>query len=186
VPRFSLVIEDLSHLSDDDLRARSLAAFPKLALWLLRDARDPARLLASFDTWIDALLEVERAPGGLESFARLLAYMFRVVDPVQRNRLHAKIRLLGQRAEEVAMTVADQIHEEGRAKGHEEGRAKGHEEGRAEGRRATLRQLLLYKFQRSSLDEAVEARLAAIQPDTIDRYLERVLTADSLASVFAD
>ena len=88
------------------------------------------------------------------------------------------------------MTIADEIHEEGRAKGHEEGRAKGHEEGRAkgqaEGRRATLRQLLLYKFQRSALEEADEARLAAITPEAIDRYLQRVLTADSLAAVFAD
>ena len=182
MPQFSLVIEDLAHLSNDELKARSLATFPKLALWLLRDARDPARLLASFDAWITAFLEVERAPGGLESFTRLLTYMFRVIDPVRQHELHAKIRLLGRRAEEVAMTIADEIHEEGRAKGHEEGRAR----GQAEGRRATLRQLLLYKFQRSALEEADEARLAAITPEAIDRYLQRVLTADSLAAVFVD
>src|SRR4051794_28695549 len=45
VPRCSMVIEDLASLSDDDLQARSLAAFQKLALWLLRDARAPRRLL---------------------------------------------------------------------------------------------------------------------------------------------
>jgi len=132
------------------------------------------RLLASFDAWITALLEVERATGGFESFTRLLTYMFRVIDPVRQHELHAKIRLLGRRAEEVAMTIADEIHEEGRAR------------GQAEGRRATLRQLLLYKFQRSALEEADEARLAAITPEAIDRYLQRVLTADSLAAVFAD
>src|SRR5262249_10196065 len=35
IPRSSLIIDDLAHLSNDDLQARSLAAFQKLALWLL-------------------------------------------------------------------------------------------------------------------------------------------------------
>jgi hypothetical protein len=56
------------------------------------------------------------------------------------------------------------------------------EEGRKEGRLATLRSLLLYKFQ--TLDADAEARLQAATPEALDRYLRRVLTADSLAAVF--
>jgi hypothetical protein len=178
VPRFSLLIEDLTELSDADLHTRSLAAFQKLALWLLRDARDPERLLGSFETWISTMVELLSGPGGCESFATLTRYMFRVVDPVHREMLRAKIRLLGPRAEEIAMTIAEQLIEEGRQEGREE--------GRQEGRIATLRRQLAFKFQLQTLDPAYEACLQAATPAALDRYVERVLIADSLAAVFAD
>jgi len=57
-----------------------------------------------------------------------------------------------------------------------------HREGREEGRIATLRSLLILKFQ--TLDATYEARLNAAPPEAIDRYLQRLLTADSLAAVF--
>jgi hypothetical protein len=47
-----MIVDDLAQLSNADLAERPLPAFPKLALWLLRDARDSARLLDSFDAWI--------------------------------------------------------------------------------------------------------------------------------------
>jgi predicted transposase YdaD len=67
---------------------------------------------------------------------------------------------------------------------HREGREEGREEGRQEGRVATLRSLLLLKFQ--TLDASHEARLLAATPEAIDRYLQRFVTADSLAAVFED
>jgi hypothetical protein len=42
------------------------------------------------------------------------------------------------------------------------------------------------KFELQTLDPACEARLQAATSAVFDRYLERVLTADSLAAVFAD
>ena len=84
------------------------------------------------------------------------------------------------------MTIADMLHKEGGAEGRKEGRAEGCKEGRkegiAEGRIATLRSLLIFKFQ--TLDAAAEARLQAATPEAIDRYLRRLLSADSLAAVF--
>jgi len=186
VPRFSMIVDDLAQLSDDDLAARPLPAFAKLALWLLRDARDSARLLASIDAWIPSMLELQRTRSGRNSFAVLLRYMFEVIDPMHRNELRAKIRLLGSRTEEVAMTIAEQLRKEGRKEGLEKGikkgLKKGREEGREEGRLATLRSLLVFKFQ--TLDPAYEARLKTATPESIDRYLQRLLTADSLAAVF--
>jgi hypothetical protein len=172
VPRFSLIVEDLMQLSNADLAARLLAAFPKLALWLLRDARDPAGLLASFDAWIPAMLELGRTRAGLARLAVLITYMLRVIDPVNQEELRAKIRALGPRIEEVAMNIAEHLHEEGRKKGREEGRI------------ATLRSLLVFKFQTLGAED--EARLQAATPEAIDRYLQRLLTADALAAVFED
>jgi len=164
VPRFSLVVEDLMQLSNADLAARLLGAFPKLALWLLRDARDPAGLLASFDAWIPSMLELGRTRAGLARLAVLITYMFRVIDPVNQEELRAKIRALGPRIEEVAMSIAEHLYEEGRI--------------------ATLRRLLRFKFP--ALGAEYEARLQAATPEAIDRYLQRLLTADSVAAVFED
>jgi hypothetical protein len=58
------------------------------------------------------------------------------------------------------------------------------EEVRKQGNIAILRRQLLFKFQ--ALDEVSETRLKVAPPEAIDRYLLRVLTADSLAAVFED
>ena len=60
------------------------------------------------------------------------------------------------------------------------------EEGRREGWITNLRHLLVFKFKLETLDSMYEVRLQAATPEMLDRYLERVLTADSLAAVFAD
>ncbi len=60
------------------------------------------------------------------------------------------------------------------------------EEGRQEGRIASLRRLLVCKFKLQTLDPSYEACLQTATPAALDRYLERVLTADSVAAVFAD
>jgi hypothetical protein len=116
-----------------------------------------------------------RDPNRGSSFAGLavlITYTFRVIDPVNQEELRAKIRSLGPHIEEVAMNIAEHLHEEGRKKGHKEGRI------------ATLRSLLVFKFQ--TLGAEYEARLQAATPEVIDRYLRRLLTADSLAAVFED
>jgi hypothetical protein len=176
--RFLLIIEDLAHRSDDDLAARSLGPFQELALWLLRDARDPDRLLESFDTWIPTMLQLLRSPSGIELFSTLLRYMFRVVGPMKEADLRARIDRMSHDAQEAFYSYADYLEDKGRHAGREE--------GRQEGCVGTLRSLLLFKFKLSSLDPAYEARLQAAPPEVIDRYLHRVLTADSLAAVFDD
>jgi hypothetical protein len=94
--------------------------------------------------------------------------MFRVIDPRYRDQLRAKLRKLSPRLQEVAMSIADLLHDEGFGKG----------------RITTLRRQLVFKF--GALDAASEARLQAAPPEAIDRYLERVLTEDSVAGVLAD
>ena len=170
VPRCSMVVDDLAGRSDDELRARALAPFQKLALWLLRDTRDPVRLLDRFDAWSPTILEAGQTRSGLEGLAVLIQYLFQVLDPLYFNAVRAKLRRLGTRSKEIAVTIAEFLEERGRKK------------GLREGRRAMLRSLLVYKFQ--SLDAAAEARLQAATPEALERYLQRALTADSLAAVF--
>jgi len=186
VPRFSLIVDDLAHLSDEDLKGRSLEAFQKLSLWLLRDAREPDRLLASFDSWTSTMLELLRSPSGIEAFSTLLGYMLRVVGPMKADDLRERIVRMSDDAEQAFYSYADYLEDKGRREGHQEGREEGRQEGRQEGRLATLRSMLLLRFNLSSMDPSYEARLQAATPEAIDRYLPRVLTADSLAAVFDD
>jgi hypothetical protein len=71
------------------------------------------------------------------------------------------------------MTIAEQLYGEGR------------KEGREEGRIAVLQDLLIFKFGTQAL-RRYEAALRDATPEAIDRYVPRVLTADSLAAVFED
>jgi hypothetical protein len=172
VPRCSMITLDLAQVSNERLQAWSLGAFQKLALWALRDGRTPVRLLGNFEAWHPEMAEAGRTRSGLDALGVLFEYLLQVLDPVYWVELHAKIRALGARAEEATVTIAEMFEERGRAR------------GRVEGRISTLRSLLIFKFQ--TLDEAAEARLQAATAEAIDRYLQRVLTADSLAAVFED
>ena len=186
VPRCSMVVEDLAARSDDDLRVRALAPFQQLALWLLRDARDPVRLLDRFDAWSPTILEAGQTRSGLDAIAVLIHYLFQVLDPMFFDAFRAKLHKLSTRSKEIAVTIAEYLEEQGRRKGLEQGRRKGLEQGRRkgleEGRRAMLRSLLVYKFQ--SLDAEADARLQEATPEVLERYLQRALVADSLAAVF--
>jgi hypothetical protein len=168
VPRFSIIVDDLAQRSDDDLQARALAPFQKLALWLLRDARDPVRLLDGFDAWTPTILEAGQARSGSDAITVLVQYLFQVLDPLYFEAVRAKLQKLGTRSKETAVTIAEYLEEK----------------GRKEGCLATLRSQLVYKFQ--ALDPEYEARLQIATSEEIDRYVRRILTADSLAAVFED
>ncbi|MEZ4437187.1 MAG: hypothetical protein R3F65_32745 [bacterium] len=121
-------------------------------------------------------------PAGRSALEALFEYLLRVNDTVERTRLAREIRrVAGPEAEEVAMTAAQRLIDEGRAAGRQEGRAEGRQEGRAEGQRLTLERLLRLKF--GPLPEDAERHLAAADPAALTRYTERVLTADTLAAV---
>lgn len=69
---------------------------------------------------------------------------------------------------EEAMTIAEQLRQE----------------GRFEGRRGMLLKQLKLKF--GPLDEATQARVAAADDAALDRYAERVLSAATLSAVLED
>lgn len=200
VPDVPLIIDDLTQCSNEDLRRRTLPAFPKLALWLLRDARDRKRLLKNFDSWIDLFEEVEHGPDGHDAITSLIVYLFQVIDPRHHDELRAKLRLLGSRTKDIAMSIYDMLLQQGFANGEKMGRAKGRKEGRAEGRKkghaeghaegqkegriTALRRQVLFKFGGQTLAKRYEAALRRATPEAIDGYLQRVLTAKSVAAVF--
>jgi hypothetical protein len=64
-----------------------------------------------------------------------------------------------------------------------EGEQRGREEGREEEARTVLRRLLYQRF--GSLDASQEARLEAADRQTLERFAERILSADAIDTVLA-
>ncbi len=180
IPDFDLLIEDVTHRSDEELEALALAALPKVALWLFRDARDATRLQASFPTWARRLVEAVQTPHGLI----LLHYITRVSDRFSWTEFHAKIRELAPEATEEVMTIAEELIALGRAEGELKGRAEGELKGRAEGALNVLLKLLALKF--GDVPSSYRALMATASLAELDTWAERVLPATSLDDVFAE
>jgi flagellar biosynthesis/type III secretory pathway protein FliH len=76
------------------------------------------------------------------------------------------------------VNVAEQLIQEGFQKGLE----RGLEKGRADGRRTDLLKLLTKRF--GPPPEDVMARVRSADEADLDRWLDRILTAPTLAEVF--
>ena len=87
--------------------------------------------------------------------------------------------------EQAKMPYVTSIERLGREEGHKEGRKEGHKEGYKEGRQQgealVLMRLIELKFGPPS--EAVRAQINAADADTLLRWSERILTAQSLEEV---
>jgi hypothetical protein len=80
--------------------------------------------------------------------------------------------------EKMEVTWADKMMEKGRVEGREEGL----KDGELKGKRETLMRLLTAKF--GSVSEKTKSRVQTVESaDELDAYLERVLTADSIAEM---
>jgi predicted transposase/invertase (TIGR01784 family) len=192
IPRLTFVLDDLNQLSDDELERRAVGLVP-LTLWALRDARNRERLERSVGRWVGALAELFRAPNGREAFGTIFRYIALVADDSAATLLTQAFDAGEPEVKEALMTLAEKWKAEGEAKGKAEGEAKGKAEGeakgkaegeakgKAEGKAETLRKLLTLKF--GELSEAAASRIASASEAELDRWVERVLSADTLNAV---
>jgi hypothetical protein len=175
VPGFRVLVDDLARTTNEELHARALAQFPKVALWLLRDARRTDALMHNLAAWANALHDVATAPDGMRAMQILLAYLNAVLEREPFEKFRDKMMELAPATEEATMRYSDYMIEKGIEKGVEL--------GRTEGQRATLVKLLTLKF--GPLDADTLARIDAAQPLELARALERLLSVDTLAAVLA-
>jgi hypothetical protein len=172
VPNFQMLVDDLAHLTNEELDARALPAFPKLALWLLRDARHAKRLLDNLPFWARRFREALQAPHGAESMDKLVRYITLANEHISWDDFRATIHQHAPEVEEATMTIAEQLIAQGEAKGLTKGQAH------------LLRKLLTLKF--GEIPSDYRARLANASLVELDVWAERVLSAASLDEVFAD
>jgi predicted transposase/invertase (TIGR01784 family) len=170
VPRLRFVLDDLRHVTDEELLRRALGLLPTLALWLLRDARNPTRFAHSLGRWTATLAKLRAAPNGREAFWTIFRYIAAVADESVATILSEALEAAHPNEKDAQMTtLAERWTAEGEAR------------GRAEGKAETLRKLLTLRF--GELSETTELRISSASESELDRWVERVLTADTLAAV---
>jgi hypothetical protein len=138
VPHVRFLLDDLTRVDDQALRARPVTAPTRTLLWALRTVPDNPRLLDDLRAWDDQLRAVLESPsGGREMFVAIMSYIQAVGD-APADELRDLIVTLGPEAEEAYMTTADMLRAEGRVEGRVEGRAEGRAETVAEVRETLL------------------------------------------------
>ncbi|MEP7120586.1 MAG: hypothetical protein ABJE95_06745 [Byssovorax sp.] len=124
------------------------------------------------------------APDGGAAIWTIFEYMCAVDEtrgPEELLRLVASE--VGKDVEEVIVTTADILREQGRTKGRSEGRSEGLSEG-LKGQRVMLLKLLSQRF--GELPEVTVARVNAAGPLELEAWFDRGLTAATLDEVLGE
>ena len=171
-PCFQFLVDDISHASDAELRGRALNAFGQLALFFLRDARSPERLLSGFAGLAGLFEQLLSAPDGKRALAMLFQYLSMASRRLDRDALRQAVRGAIPAAEELIMTLAEQWQREG------------FEKGLQQGQRSLLLSQLEAKF--GTVPPAQLARLDGADEAALRRFARRLLVAASVEEVFAE
>lgn len=171
------MLDDISHLSDESLRARALGLLPTITLWALRDARHPGRIQSSLSQWALSLRELARAESGREALLTIFRYLSLVAKNASPRTILAAIAAAAPDAKDTLMqTLAEYWKDEGRAEGELK--------GRTEGARNVLLSLLEAKF--GPLSPGDLERIESANLEELSRWAARVLSAGSVAEILAD
>ena len=170
LPRFEYLLDDLSAVRSEELKARVMSALGRLTLLGLSQAGKQVDLLPKLVAWRELLLEASWAPNGVAALSAWVRYILHTSEtrPKETREL---FRELGPKLEEAFMTGAQILTQEARA------------EGKAEGKAEIVIRLLTLKFG-PLLPEQI-ALVRASSSDDLERYAERVITVDALDRVFA-
>lgn len=174
LPDFRYAVDDLHRTDDADLRCRAVASQARLALWLMRDARDSALLLRRLVDWASELEALARMPGGERALAPLLVYVANVSPDLHLEQFRAILKGRAPAAESITMTIAEQL----RAEGEVRGQAKGRTEGKAEA-------LLMILHSRAlPVPEAARHRIeSCTDVSTLDLWLSRAVTVETVEAL---
>jgi len=169
LPRFRFLLDDISDESDEALQARAMSALGRLVLWCLRNARTPEQLVAGIGGWLDLIRQVRQAPNGVAALSMIWRYIFAVNKRYKREDLVAMLtEAVGKEENEELLSVADQLIEQ----------------GRQEGQRKMLLKQLATRF--GALPATAVAQVNAAGPAQLERWFDRVLTAETLVEVLGD
>jgi hypothetical protein len=176
-PQFTIIVDDLSLVSDADLHRRTLDTAAKLALIMLKHA--DGDLLTALAQAAYLFGELLRAPNGRAAAERLIRYIMLVSkQPIEPKDISGALApALGPSGEELTMSIGYQLIEQGRV----EGLAKGRLEGRVEGGREALKNQLRHKF--GPLSPELAAKLQALSEAQLEASMIRIFSADSASAV---
>jgi len=177
LPDFRYELCDLSTYADEDIRGQVLL---RAALLALKYAVRPG-LAEHLPAIFGLFHKLSRSQSGIESLETLLRYLVCASDDVDSDDLHRILeRNLPGTGDELMPTIAERWVQQGLQQGHQLGR----QQGRHEGEAAVLVRLAERKF--GPLSEAHRQRINAADAETLLRWSERILWAQSTEEVLAD
>jgi predicted transposase YdaD len=182
VPRFRILLCDLSPGRASGLAKEALTALGQVVLWSLSVVGDDERFLKEIDGLADALNEVFTRPDAIDAALSLLRYLVATHVALGAPRIANLLEKAARKGQkEVKVDVLDELKREGREEGRLEGERAGERKGRHEGRAQTLLELLAARFGPVPAD--TKAQILAATEATLARWSLRVLTAPTLAAV---
>jgi hypothetical protein len=181
--RFTYLLLDLSEIPDDELREAAMwTALAKLVAMCFKHARVSADFVQILGRWMSVVREVARAPNGLEALAQVMRYVLEVNEHVASEALQALLeREIGPETKDIIVTTGQQLIEQGRQQGIEQGI----EQGRQQGIQALLLRQMRQRFG-DEVDTHVEQRIVTASVEQIETWSMRVLSAATLAELFAN
>lgn len=168
VPDFEYVVDDLSSADDASIARRTTSPFMRLVLWSLRARGEVA--VKNRWRWMEALQQLWRA-GRTDEVHAVVRYNVRATNS-RKPWVLAAARDADPELERSIMNIWDERIAEGEAR------------GRVAAKAETLLKQIRLKF--GAPNEDTVRRVEAAEVDALDRWVERILTADSLDALFAE
>lgn len=170
LPEATFVLQDLTQ-TDDAWFENTLSAAVAVVLGSLKHSRTPVALESWLVRSLELLRKVEQAKTELEVLEAVFRYAMAADVEPERLRMLV-VERLGHEAQEVLMTAADRLREEGREEGLERGLEQGREEKR-EKVRAIFVKLLGLRF--GKLDEATLEYVETLDFERVEELSDRLL-----------
>ncbi|WP_295439062.1 Rpn family recombination-promoting nuclease/putative transposase [uncultured Thiodictyon sp.] len=172
VPQFTYALHDISARTDSEIKGEVLTRLVQLAMrWIFSTA--PVERLGDLLTLIE---QVQDRATALEILESLLRYYVQGTGRVEECDVRALLQQIPT-GDPIMQTYIDRYIEQGR----QQGVTQGVEQGRRQGEAAMLLRLIDRKFGPPS--QSVRDRVANADPETLLRWSDRILTADSLDAV---
>jgi hypothetical protein len=183
-PQMSFVVDDLAGRDERTLWLPGLTPTALLARYCLRYLWQFTgnEVLTAFARWADLLRAADREHGP-DTVDAVCWYALAVTDVAPEALIDVVSRIL-LRPEDTIMSTLERTYQKGLADGLARGEAAGEAKAQVEARTETLLRLLAKRF--GPMPPAIVARVRTAGTTQLDRWIDRLLDATSLDSLFAD
>ena len=193
IPEFQYLFQDLSHLSDEDIKERvfkraatAIAALMMKHIYDFGDAKKVKKQKAILLELIEKIIHIGllyyEEEEGLRFFQGVIQYLFKRSE-LPKEEVIKTIKSISIKGGEQAMTIAAQLINEGMKQGIEKGKRQGIEQGIIQEKQIVLIRQLNKKFGTSEQEEAFIRNYYNL--DALDQALDKILFAEKKEEVWS-
>ena len=179
MPSFDFVVSDFSAKTELDIRGANLLQ----AILRLLHAVPGGDLHKELDTIMFLLKGEVSDAAGEQIFRVILHYIFNAVEGVGIDEvIQVAGRQLSAEKEREAMTIAEQLINEGKKQGMQQGMQQGVKQGMQQEAQKTLSRILSKRF--GDVPSMIEKQVNAASVEQVEDWIDRALDANAITDVF--